>query len=100
MNKIVMIGRDLKKGIKIITGGAGEVAEKVVREAERLRLKFQIENIERELGSSYRDLGMVSFERIINGEKDLHKDEEIKKIMNAISENSLKKDRLLAEEGI
>lgn len=95
-----MIGKDLKRGIKIITGGAGEVAEKAVSETERMRLKIHMNSIENEIRSSYRDLGMISFERIINGEKDFHKDEEIKKIMNAIGENSLKRDRLLAEEGI
>lgn len=97
---MVTIGKDLKKGIKVLTGGAGEVAEKVVKEAERLRLKFQIEDIEKERRSSYRNLGMISFEMITNGKKDLRKDEEIKKIMYQITENSQKRDRLLSEEEI
>ncbi len=94
-----MIGRDLKRGIKILAGGAGEIAGKLVKETERIGLKIQVDNIEKEIKASYRNLGMVAFEKITNGEGDLHENEEIKKIMQRIHEDSVKRDRLLAEEG-
>ena len=95
-----MIGRDLKRGIKIIAGGAGQIAERLAKETERIGLKMQVDNIEKEMKASYRDLGMVAFEKIINGEGDLHENEEIKKIMQRIHEDSLKKARIKAEEEI
>lgn len=94
-----MIGRDLKRGIKIIAGGAGEIAGKLAKETERIGLKIQVDNIEKEIKASYRNLGMVAFEKITNGEGDLHEHEEIKKIMQRIREDSLKKARIKAEEG-
>ena len=93
-----MIGRDLKRGIKIIAGGAGEIAGKLAKETERIGLKIQVDNIEKEIKASYRDLGVVAFEMITNGEGDLHEHEEIKKIMQRIHEDSLKKAKLLASE--
>lgn len=95
-----MIGRDLKRGIKIIAGGAGEIAGKLAKETERIGLKIQVDNIEKEIKASYRDLGMVAFEKITNGEVDLHEHEEIKKIMQRIHEDSMKKARIKAGEEI
>ena len=93
-----MIGRDLKRGIKIIAGGAGEIAGKLAKKTVRIGLKIQVDNIEKEIKASYRDLGMVAFEKITNGEGDLREHEEIKKIMQRIHEDSVKKDRIKAEE--
>lgn len=95
-----MIGRDLKRGIKIIAGGAGEIAGKLAKETERIGLKIQVDNIDKEIKASYRDLGMIAFGKITNGEGDLHEHEEVKKIMQRIYENSLEKARLLSEEEI
>lgn len=95
-----MIGKDLKKGLEVITGKTGQIVEKAIEETERVKLKMQADKIEERIRSSYRELGVISYERIINGMKDLHKDDEIKKIMDEIRENSLEKKRLLAEEEI
>ena len=94
-----MIGRDLKRGIKILAGGAGELAGKLAKETDRIGLKIRLDNIEMEIKASYRELGMVAFEKITNGERDLHEHEEIKKIMHRIHEGSVKKTRIKAEEG-
>ncbi len=93
-----MMGRDLKRGIKIIAGGAGEIAGKLAKETERIGLKIQVDNIDKEIKASYRNLGITAFEMITNGEGDLHEKEEIKKIMQRIHEDSMKKARIKAEE--
>ena len=100
IGRSIMIGKDLKNGIRTIMNGAGGVAEGLGRETERIGLKIQIDKIENEIRSSCRKLGKVSFEKISNGAKDLDEDEEIKNIIDEIYKVSLKKQQLLAEREI
>ena len=95
--------KDLKQGVRTLVQTTGELGRDVMTESSKIGIRLQINRLEYQLESCFREIGRRAFPPLSSGATDLSLDPEIRRLIEEANQLVKEQERLRAgmseEEG-